>query len=340
MSSSDVDNDGWEPSRPPAMAMQDQDQSDGVARSGADPIEVAAIAEQPSMLEVVSRTPAVVDDRRPPLLFVHGTCHGAWCWEEHFLDYFAGLGWSTYALSLRGHGSSCCPTDVRVCRIADYVADVQAVAASLPQPPVLIGHSMGGFVVQKYLENNRVPAAVLLASMPPRGGLATPFLRRHLALMLYYLARRSVLGVFGHPRRCREAFFSADTPSAAVERYRQMLSEDSPRMVVDMFIADRPVRRNYCPTPILVMGAANDGVFSTAQIQATAAYYRTSATIIDHTGHDMMLESTWPTTADHINNWLLQQLEDHRPSLSRQPELHPSATEFLPGDTAEGRTTA
>lgn len=260
------------------------------------------------MLEVVSRTPAVVDDRRPPLLFVHGMCHGAWCWEEHFLDYFADLGWSSYALSLRGHGSSCCPTEVRRCRIADYVADLQAVAASLPQTPVLVGHSMGGFVVQKYLENNRVPAAVLLASMPPRRGLATPFLRRHLALALYYLSRRRVLAVFGHPRRCREAFFSADTPETVVERYRHMLGEDSARAIVDMLIADRPARRNYFPTPMLVIGAAHDGIFSTAQIRSTAAYYRASATIVERTGHDMMLESTWPATADHINNWLLQLL--------------------------------
>jgi len=264
------------------------------------------------MLEVVSRARAVVDDRRPPVLFVHGMCHGAWCWEEHFLDYFADLGWNAHALSLRGHGSSCCPTDLRRSRIADYVADLQAVAASLPRSPVLVGHSMGGFVVQKYLENNRVPAAVLLASMPPRGGLATPFIHRHFALLLYYLLRRRVLAVFGHPRRCREAFFSADTPSAAVERYRHMLSEDSARAIVDMLIADRPVRRTHFPVPILVMGAADDGIFSTAQIRATAAYYRTGATIVERTGHDMMLESTWPTTADHINNWLLQQLGDHR----------------------------
>jgi non-heme chloroperoxidase len=32
------------------------------------------------------------------------------------------------------------------------------VADKLPAPPVLIGHSMGGMVIQKYLEKHTVPA--------------------------------------------------------------------------------------------------------------------------------------------------------------------------------------
>jgi pimeloyl-ACP methyl ester carboxylesterase len=39
--------------------------------------------------------------------------------------------------------------------------------------PVLIGHSMGGMVIQKYLELHQIPAAVLMASAPPKGLLAS-----------------------------------------------------------------------------------------------------------------------------------------------------------------------
>jgi pimeloyl-ACP methyl ester carboxylesterase len=51
--------------------------------------------------------------------------------------------------------------------LADYVDDVKSVVRSLPSTPVLIGHSMGRFVVQKYLEANDAPAAVLIVSAPP-----------------------------------------------------------------------------------------------------------------------------------------------------------------------------
>ena len=39
---------------------------------------------------------------RPPLVFIHGSYHAAWCWAEHFLPYFAQRGHDCYALSLRG----------------------------------------------------------------------------------------------------------------------------------------------------------------------------------------------------------------------------------------------
>jgi pimeloyl-ACP methyl ester carboxylesterase len=48
-------------------------------------------------------------DRPTPLLFVHGAWHGAWCWDEYFLDFFAGRGYRALAVSLRGHGNSPTP---------------------------------------------------------------------------------------------------------------------------------------------------------------------------------------------------------------------------------------
>ena len=45
---------------------------------------------------------------------------------------------------------------------SDTGYDVGAVVDWLGEPPVLIGHSMGGFVVQKYLEHHTTPGAALL----------------------------------------------------------------------------------------------------------------------------------------------------------------------------------
>jgi pimeloyl-ACP methyl ester carboxylesterase len=55
--------------------------------------------------------------------------------------------------------------------MGDYLDDVQSATDSLGSQPVLIGHSMGGFIVQKYLAKRRAPAAVLMASIPPQGVL-------------------------------------------------------------------------------------------------------------------------------------------------------------------------
>ena len=93
------------------------------------------------LLEVLSRQPAA-NPRPTPLLFVHGANHGAWYWTN-FLDYFAEHGYATYAPNLRGHGGSQSRNRPHWTRLSDYVDDVAQVAAGLPRPPVVIGHSLG-----------------------------------------------------------------------------------------------------------------------------------------------------------------------------------------------------
>ena len=104
------------------------------------------------MLEVIDRG-AVSETHPVPLLFVHGAWHAAWCWEENFLGFFADRGYRAVALSLRGHGNSATEKPLRVCTVADFVEDIATVADTLPSPPVIIGHSMGGFLVQNYLQS-------------------------------------------------------------------------------------------------------------------------------------------------------------------------------------------
>ena len=75
-------------------------------------------------LEVIHH-PAQGQAHLTPLLFIHGKWHGAWCWQEHFLPYFAGKGYECAALSLRGHGNSEGRERIGWHTIADYVADVE-----------------------------------------------------------------------------------------------------------------------------------------------------------------------------------------------------------------------
>src|SRR5690242_6388280 len=106
---------------------------------------------------MIERRPADAGGR-PPLLFVHGLGHGAWCWENWLTDA-AEAGYPSFAVSLRGHGGS--DGRLRTSRLGHYVDDVIAAAAALPAPPVIVGHSMGGLVVQQVLARYAARAAVL-----------------------------------------------------------------------------------------------------------------------------------------------------------------------------------
>ena len=100
------------------------------------------------------------------------------------------------------------------CSIADFVTDVESVANSLPTRPVVIGHSMGGFVVQKYLETHDAPAGVLVASVSTRG--AGGFLLRGMKRHPWHGIRSTVttrsLHGYNTPKLAREYFYSPHTP--------------------------------------------------------------------------------------------------------------------------------
>ena len=255
-------------------------------------------------LEVLSHVPSAIT-RPTPILFVHGAWQGAWCWEEHFLPYFAQHGYGAHALSLRGHGNSAGRERLRWSSIADYVQDVARVAQRLPQPPILIGHSMGGLVVQKYLEHESAPAAVLLASLPPGGAIATVlrtiaqqplvFLKMNLTLRLY--------PIIGTRKLARDLLFSSTLPDDRLERYFARLQDEAYRAFLDMLLLNlpRPARVKLQP---LVLGAEKDAVFSVRQIDATARAYGTRAEIFPNMAHEMMLEEGWQAVADRILQWL------------------------------------
>ena len=86
----------------------------------------------------------------PPVLFVHGTFHGAWCWENWLELFSETLGVDCHAVSLRGTSGTPAPGQKNA-RIGEHVADLRALVddGPLAAPPVLVGHSFGGAFVLK-----------------------------------------------------------------------------------------------------------------------------------------------------------------------------------------------
>jgi pimeloyl-ACP methyl ester carboxylesterase len=254
-------------------------------------------------LEVISN---IKNEIRPaPILFVHGAWHAAWCWEN-FLPYFSQHGYAAHAVSLRGHGASQGRDNIRWHSAArGYVADVAQIAQTLTRPPILVGHSMGGYVVQKYLEIHTAAAGVLLASIPASGILGFgvrvglrhpwPFLKAHVLLNLGHLLES--------PALMQAACYSPQVPAPEIARHFERLQPESFRMELETLFLDLP-RPEKVRTPLLVLAAGNDRIFSVAEEQATARAYGTEAEIFPGMAHNMMLEPNWQQVADRILGWL------------------------------------
>lgn len=275
-------------------------------------------------LEIISKCPSR-STNRTPLLFVHGMLHGAWCWDVHFLNYFAQHGYAAHAVNLRGHGSSEGRDKLRWSRIADYAEDVANAVRQLPSPPILIGHSMGGFIIQKYLEDHDAPGAVLLSSPSPAGLLpaALKNASRHPLIFAKVNLTLSLLPLVATPQLAREAFFSEELPEKQLVSYWKQMQDDSFLAFLDMVALDLP-KPAKVKTPMLVLGVGRDNMLKPSEIEATARAYNTSFEIIPDVAHNSMLEPRWQAAADRILTWL-------RESASVSPYLPVSTREQVVG---------
>lgn len=261
-------------------------------------------------LELITREPddatTTEPNSKPPLLFVHGLWHGAWCWEEHFLPFFAERGYSCTAMSLRGHGGSSGRERLRRTRVRDHVEDVAIVASGLPEPPVLVGHSLGGFVVQKYLESHSAAGAVLLAAVPPTGAVQATLrtVRQHPWPFLKVNAQVRLAPLIATPELVRDTFFSRSLPAEDVLRYQRQLQDDSYLTFLDMVALDLVRSKRVRRVPMLVLGAADDALFAPAEVRRTGAAYGAETEIIDDLAHDMMLDTRWEVVAHRVARWL------------------------------------
>lgn len=80
-----------------------------------------------------------------PLLLVHGSCHGAWCWRD-VIPALEARGVDARAIDLPGHGADTTP--LAEVTLAGYARAITDAARALHDGPVpVLGHSMAGYAI-------------------------------------------------------------------------------------------------------------------------------------------------------------------------------------------------
>ncbi len=262
-------------------------------------------------IELISKYPK--ENQHPvPILFVHGAFVGAWCWDEYFLPYFAEHGYAAHALSLRGHGKSeGGDTMLWLHSIIDYMEDLSQCIQKLGTPPILVGHSMGGLIVQKYLESFEMPAGILLASVPHTGFFFNsarmcyhyPCMCQKICLI--NMLPKNMWEYVTSLQEIRDLFFSHDVNIETIKKYFPLFQRESYRAMSDMtWISFLPQPSKVKRTPLFVLGAEDDIIIPPEFVKSTAMAYNAECCIFSQTAHAMMLDHTWKNAADKILEWL------------------------------------
>lgn len=254
--------------------------------------------------------PAKQPNGLPPLVFVHGGYIHGGCWDLNFLPYFSERGHDCHALDLSGHGLSAGRADLHSYGLDHYAADVAQVVAEMPTPPVLIGHSMGAAVVQRYLEKGRAAAVIMMAPVPSTGlsACTIQLTRKHPDF-----PREAAYAVRGKytantVRVMREVYFSPDVSHEEFVAFQPLVQDESRTAIAEMMaLAWRPpVRRPKIPA--LVMGGELDQLFPANLLLYTATGWNAETCVIPRAGHMLMMEPQWTDAAAKIDNWMARRL--------------------------------
>lgn len=263
-------------------------------------------------------------NQNPPLLFVHGAYCDAWCWEVHILPWFAAAGYPAYALSLRGHGKSPGRDDLGSLHLGDYMDDIRQVAAELPARPVLIGHSMGAALVERLVAEETFPGAALVCPVPPSGLL--PVLTRLWwgRPDFFWHAQKLHRGAIDPVAMStlREFYFSSNASPEILAGAMHHLSPESPQAVLELAWRGMSPRLPTHDTPVCVVAAANDALFTPDEAQATAARHGTEAIVLEGLPHMLMLEPGWERLAETLRDWIKESLPAPGPA---SPSPRPDA---------------
>jgi pimeloyl-ACP methyl ester carboxylesterase len=261
-------------------------------------------------LELI-HAPAQGQARPVKLLFVHGICTGAWVWEQHFLPYFAGLGYESYAVSLRGHGKSEGREQIRQFELGDFAEDVDWAVKQMGGPVVVTGHSLGGAVVQNYVKRGgKAAGIVLFCSVPPHGLLrAAIAMQTQNPALARELRNALLLGLRGADLDEIEAGLFAHPPSAELRRMLFERMDDIAEAASKQAMGWPP----FAPFPwgmpkLLVIGGDRDQFVPEGDVRMTAIYYGAPAVIVRGGAHAMMMDTNWGDAAGPIGDWLQEAL--------------------------------
>ncbi|MCX7946252.1 MAG: alpha/beta hydrolase [Hydrogenophilus sp.] len=250
-------------------------------------------------LELLHEPPTVSPRPLPPLLFLHGAFGSARCWH-HWLRYFAQRGYDAWALSLPGHGGTSARKPLDLLSLDDYLAHLLSILPRLPAPPILLGHSMGGFLVQRAIARTPFPAAILLASVPPTGlafSLWQLFLNHIQAL--WAIQRYQIRGALDLDPLARLLFHHPPSPDLLAQAI-DCAQPESTRALLDLILTPLFTPPPPPAFPVLVFGAEHDHLIPWSETERTARHYRVSPRKLPDAGHAFMFEPHWPRLADTI----------------------------------------
>ena len=247
------------------------------------------------------------------IVFIHGLFVNPSSWAE-WKTYFEAKGYTCYTPANPCHEGN--PADLRkninpnLVKVGfeDVVMNIVKLIDSLPEKPIVIGHSLAGLVVQKLVEMDKVSAGICIDGATPKN--VTPSLQ---AVFTNFPVINPLKGssiFFASRKWFNKAFCTNLTRVESDIAYDKFLVPESrniPRETLSKSFAKINLKKPHCP--LLHIGGGKDIIIPARMSKRNAEAYKDKNSISDFKEfkdrcHFTCGEKNWQDVADFIYEWL------------------------------------
>lgn len=246
------------------------------------------------------------------VVLIHGNFVNNITWAE-WKRHYEQRGYTVYAPANPGHEGD--PANLRKTvhpdlvktGFIDVVANIAKLIDSLPEKPLVIGHSMAGMATMKLLEQGKTAAAVSIDGAPPKNVLP-PFstLKSVLPAFGFFSSKKYYMGSRAWYDRCFFNTLPVEERSKAFESFAVPESYKVSRELVLKSFSNIDFSKPHAP--VLFIGGEHDNIFPPSLTKTLAGKYkdknsRVDLKIFEGKSHFICGEPGWEKVADHILDW-------------------------------------
>jgi len=186
--------------------------------------------------------------------------------------------------------------NLRKTRFQDYV---EAIASEVSDDTVLIGHSMGGLLVQKIAEITRIKAGICICTAPPKGILLpSPGFSSSLRYIPYVLFNIP----FTPMHTMRQQYINAHISKEEIPTLLDALQKQSARVTYEVMRNKIAVDAKKITCPLFFIATKDDKLIPLRVAKTTATYYDASLDVLPGNHH---IFSNWKPIVQAIEKYLV-----------------------------------
>jgi pimeloyl-ACP methyl ester carboxylesterase len=256
-----------------------------------------------------------MDDRKKSksIVFIHGLFMNPFSWTN-WIKFYEEKGYTCYAPPYPFHEGSpvalrnIINSDLGKVTFGQVIQSLSAFIDSLPEKPILIGHSMGGLAVQKLIEMNKGDIGICIDPAAPKGifSFKWSFLKANLST-INPLKGNSVC--FPDVKWFHYAFCNTMTIDQAEKEYNKYVVPESRNIARSSAKDDGKIDFRKPHNPLLIIAGEKDNIIPSSLIKKNFEAYEDKNSKTDFKEfagrtHYICGQPEWEEVASYIDMWI------------------------------------